>query len=327
MTSRCTDRTRDLVSSGSYDAERLWRPRLYSDLLQPFSFKQKKEAMSALTELIDHIASALMSSHAVPGSATLGKKKVQLALKKESELGEEPVSLPAGKVDLPTDDAFLPFSSSSDVGWKITGFNDNPYVWDKSAGDIKSSVLDVSLGDVNGNEIPVNGLSEAITIVLKNRPEMFQVGHLVNYKHYGNDTMAFRDFQALENATYGVTLTVRTAAFVREARMYGKLGGDPNDTDHDFSKILSWEDFEDGGNQTISAFIALPVGKVKDRNGQYTLGLLMEECLSEKCNYSVDIVRMGCRYWDSEDNAWKGDGCKVSPKTTREETVCLCDHT
>ncbi|CAH1241242.1 FBN2 [Branchiostoma lanceolatum] len=213
-----------------------YKEKLEEELLEKKEeqWKLKKEAMSALTELIDHIASALMSSHAVPGSATLGKKKVQLALKKESELGEEPVSLPAGKVDLPTDDAFLPFSSSSDVGWKITGFNDNPYVWDRTAGDIKSSVLDVTLGDVNGNEIPVNGLSKAITIVLKNRPEMLQVGHLVNYKHYGNDTMAFRDFQALENATYGVTLTVRTAAFIREVRMYGKLGGDPNDTDHDF---------------------------------------------------------------------------------------------
>ncbi|XP_078603334.1 polycystin-1-like protein 2 [Branchiostoma floridae x Branchiostoma japonicum] len=280
-------------------------------------------------EMIDHVASALLRSSAVPGSATLGQKTVQLALKKEAELGEEPLSLPAGKVDFPTDDALLPFTSSSNVGWKITGFNDNPYIWDRSAGDIKSSVVDVTLGDAKGKEIPVNGLSEAITIVLQNRPEMFQVGHLVNYKHYDNDTMAYRDFQAMENATYGVTLTVRTAGFIREARMYGKLGGDPTDIDHDFSKFLSWEDFditEYEGNQTSTAFIVLPVEKINNGRGQYTIGLIMDECLSQKCKYSVDIVRISCRYWESDDNAWKGDGCKVSSKTTREETICLCDH-
>ncbi|XP_035658005.1 uncharacterized protein LOC118403402 [Branchiostoma floridae] len=158
---------------------------------------------------------------------------------------------------------------------------------------------------------------------------MFRVGHLVNYKHYDNDTMAFRDFQALENATYGVTLTVRTAGFIREAKVYGKLGGDPNDTVHDFRTVLSWEDFDITGyegNETFTAFIVLPVGKVNNGSGQYTLGLLIEECLSQTCKYSADIVRIGCRYWDTEDNAWKGDGCKVSSKTSRKETICLCDH-
>ncbi|XP_078582019.1 uncharacterized protein LOC144865296 [Branchiostoma floridae x Branchiostoma japonicum] len=292
-------------------------------------WKLQKESMSALMEQIDHVASALLSSSVVPESATLGKKTVQLAIKKESELGEEPLSLPAGKVDFPTDDALLPFTSSSDVGWKVTGFNDNPYIWDRSAGDIKSSVVDVTLGDAEGKEIPVNGLSEAITIVLQNRPEMFRVGHLVNYKHYDNDTMAFRDFQALENATYGVTLTVRTAGFIEEAKVYGKLGGDPNDVDHDFSKFLSWEDFditEYEGNKNFTAFIVIPVGKVNNGRGHYTIGLLIDECLLRPCKYSTDIVRISCRYWDSEDNAWKGDGCKVSPKTNRKETVCLCDH-
>ncbi|XP_066301050.1 polycystin-1-like protein 2 [Branchiostoma lanceolatum] len=307
---------------------------------QEEQWKLKKESVSALMAQVGHIAKALMTSSAFPESPnTIGTKAVQLVVHKESksELGEEPVSLPAGKVDLPTDDALLPFTpSSSDVSWKITGFNDNLYVWDKSAGDIKSSIVDVTLEDAKGDEIPVNGLSEDITIVLKNRPEMFQVGHLVNYKHYGNDTMAFRDFQALGNATYGVTLTVRTAAFIGEVRMYGKLGGDPNDTDHDFRRLISWGDFDiteyedvtgyEGKLATFTAYIVLPVGKVNNGNGQYTLGLLIDECLSQKCKYSVDIVRVGCRYWDSEDNVWKGDGCKVSPKTTREETVCLCDH-
>ncbi|XP_078580864.1 uncharacterized protein LOC144864548 [Branchiostoma floridae x Branchiostoma japonicum] len=311
--------------------EKLEKERLEK---QGEQWKLKKESVSTLMGQVDNIANALMSSTEVPESpSTIGTKTMQLVLDKESKskLGEETLSLPAGKVDFPTDDALLPFtsSSSSDVGWKITGFNDNPYIWDRSAGDIKSSVVDVTLGDANGNEIPVNGLSEAITIVLQNRPEMFRVGHLVNYKHYDNDTMAFRDFQAMENATYGVTLTVRTAGFIREAKVYGKLGGDPNDTVHDFRTVLSWEDFDITGyegNETFTAFIVLPVEKVNNGSGQYTLGLLIEECLSQKCKYSADIVRIGCRYWDTEDNAWKGDGCKVSSKTSRKETVCLCDH-
>ncbi|XP_019614389.1 PREDICTED: uncharacterized protein LOC109462300 [Branchiostoma belcheri] len=300
------------------------------------NWKLQEEAMSALMEHVDQIANALSNSPGVPHKPTpILTPDMSLLIKKVSRSGsgEEPdsVSLPAGKVDFPKHKALLPFTASSDVNWKITGFNDNPYVWDRSAGDIKTSVVDVSLEDAEGNEIPVNGLSEAFTIVLQNSPEMFRVGHLVNYKHYDNSTMAFRDFQALENATYGVTLTVRTAGFIREAKMYGKLGGDPNDTDHDFRMLLLWEDFDItgyDGNLTFTAFILLPVGKVNNGSGQYTLGLLIDECLSQKCNYSADIVRISCRYWDSKDGsgAWKGDGCKVSSKTTREETVCLCDH-
>ncbi|XP_078583844.1 uncharacterized protein LOC144866356 [Branchiostoma floridae x Branchiostoma japonicum] len=319
---------------------------------QQEQWKLEKEVISQLMEEVNNVAQAVSNSLEVPGSTILGTRSMQLVLDWESgsERGDAPVSIPAGQVRFPAERALSPFASSPNVEWKITGFNDNPYVWDRSAEDIHSSVVDVTLEDSLGNEIPVNpdlltlghhrrtghqdsppfsGLTEAITIVLQNNPDMFRVSHLVNYKYYDNATMVLRDFKARENQTFGITLTVQTNTYISSARIYGKMGGDPNDTDHDFSKWLTSDDFDISGSvgsQTFTAFFLIFVGRVNNGSGQYTLGLQIDECLEHGCNYTTDMVSMGCRFWDSDDNAWKGDGCQVSPKTTREETVCLCDH-
>ncbi|XP_019620860.1 PREDICTED: polycystic kidney disease protein 1-like 2 [Branchiostoma belcheri] len=295
-------------------------------------WKLEKEVISKLVEEVNNVAQAVSATPDIPGSTTLGTRSMQLVLDTESgsEMGNAPVSIPAGQVRFPDVRALSPFAASRrNVEWKITGFTDNPYVWDRSAEDIQSSVVDVTLEDDLGNEIPVKDLSEEITIVLQNNPEIFRVGHLVNYKYYDNATMVLRQFTARENQTFGVTLTVRTTSYISSARIYGKMGGDPNDTDHDFSKLLTSDDFDISGtvgNQTFTAFFLIFVGKVNNGSGQYTLGLQIDECEEHGCSYTTDMVSMGCLFWDTDDDTWKGDGCKVSSKTTREQTVCLCDH-
>ncbi|XP_078664120.1 complement receptor type 1-like [Branchiostoma floridae x Branchiostoma belcheri] len=299
---------------------------------QQHLWKLEKEVISKLVEEVNNVAQAVSATPDIPGSTTLGTRSMQLVLDTESgsEMGNAPVSIPAGQVRFPDVRALSPFAASRrNVEWKITGFTDNPYVWDRSAEDIQSSVVDVTLEDDLGNEIPVKGLSEEITIVLQNNPEIFRVGHLVNYKYYDNATMVLRQFTARENQTFGVTLTVRTTSYISSARIYGKMGGDPNDTDHDFSKLLTSDDFDISGsvgNQTFTAFFLIFVGKVNNGSEQYTLGLQIDECEEHGCSYTTDMVSMGCLFWDTDDDTWKGDGCKVSSKTTREQTVCLCDH-
>lgn len=43
-------------------------------------------------------------------------------------------------------------------------------------------------------------------------------------------------------------------------------------------------------------------------------------------NYTGRIFSTSCRYYVPETNDWSTDGCSVSPETTYNSTVCLCNH-
>ncbi|CAH1272997.1 PKD1L3 [Branchiostoma lanceolatum] len=217
---------------------------------------------------------------------------------------------------------------------QVVGYARNPFVWDDSAKDVKSSVVDIELKQPGRGTLKVKvDLSEDITVVLKNDPDLFSTPRLVRYSPFPNDTMVFRTFRARRNQTYGVAVSL--VAPYPAAVMYGKLGDFPNETDYDFKKEFSWDDFVakpvppyDDVHTTYT--ILQPDPAVDNDTEDYTIGLQVDDCPPTGCPYTVDIVRLNCVFWDPgidvELGSWKGDGCRVSPASTLPQTVCLCDH-
>ncbi|XP_019617787.1 PREDICTED: polycystic kidney disease protein 1-like 2 [Branchiostoma belcheri] len=162
---------------------------------------------------------------------------------------------------------------------------------------------------------------------------MFPAPRLVKYSPFPNDTMVFRTFSARRNQSYGVLVSL--VAPYPGAVMYGKLGDFPNETDYDFKKEVTWDDFiaktvPPHGDVHMTYTVLQPDTAGDNGTEEYTIGLQVDGCPPEGCPYSVDITRLDCVFWDpgidAELGSWKRDGCRVSPASTLAHTVCLCDH-
>ncbi|XP_066292622.1 uncharacterized protein [Branchiostoma lanceolatum] len=296
----------------------------------------QRETTQALKKNLDSIADTLLDSKGSPGRVELGSKAVQMVLEKTSGggLGGAAVSAHAGGVTFPGPHALHEGGVAEDADMKVVGYARNPFVWDDSAKDVKSSVVDIELKQPGRGTLRVKDLPEDITVVLKNDPDLFATPRLVRYSPFPNDTMVFRTFRARRNQTYGVAVSL--VAPYPAAVMYGKLGDFPNETDYDFKKEFSWDDFvaktvppyDDDVHTTYT--ILQPDPAVDNGTEDYTIGLQVDDCPASGCPYTVDIVRLNCVFWDPgidvELGSWKGDGCRVSPASTLPRTVCMCDH-
>ncbi|XP_019624717.1 PREDICTED: polycystic kidney disease protein 1-like 2 [Branchiostoma belcheri] len=145
--------------------------------------------------------------------------------------------------------------------------------------------------------------------------------------------MVYRTFNARRNQTYGVTVSL--VAPYPAAVMYGKLGDFPNETDHEFRKEFTRDDFmartAPPHEDVHTAYTILQPDAAGDNGtGEYTVGLRVDGCPPSGCLYSVDVARLACVFWDpgmdAELGSWKGDGCRVSPASTLTHTLCLCNH-
>ncbi|XP_078682402.1 polycystin-1-like protein 2 [Branchiostoma floridae x Branchiostoma belcheri] len=295
----------------------------------------QREVTRELQRNLDSIADALLDSKGGTGRVELGSRAVQMVLEKTSggRLGGAAVSAHAGGVTFPGPHALTEGGVAEDAAMKVVGYDRNPYVWDESAKDIKSSVVDIELKQPGRGTLKVKDLSEDISVVLKNAPDMFPAPRLVKYSPFPNDTMVFRTFSARRNQTYGVLVSL--VAPYPCAVMYGKLGDFPNETDYDFKKEVTWDDFiaktvPPHGDVHMTYTVLQPDTAGGNGTEEYTIGLQVDGCPPEGCPYSVDITRLECVFWDpgidAELGSWKRDGCRVSPASTLAHTVCLCNH-
>ncbi|KAI8489552.1 hypothetical protein Bbelb_327190 [Branchiostoma belcheri] len=293
----------------------------------------QRDVTLRLKKDLDSIADALLNSKGSGGRVEMGSKSVQMVLEKTSglQLGEKPVSSHSGRVMFPSRHGI----AAEGLNMKVVGFDRNPFVWDDSARDIKSSVLDIELKQPGsgGGKIEVKDLPEEITVELKNTPDLGANNHLVDYKPFTNDTMVYRTFNARRNQTYGVTVSL--VAPYPAAVMYGKLGDFPNETDHEFRKEFTRDDFMQmtaPPNEDVHTAYTILQPDTTGDNGteEYTVGLRVDGCPPSGCLYSVDVARLACVFWDpgmdAELGSWKGDGCRVSPASTLTHTLCLCNH-
>ncbi|XP_078679511.1 polycystin-1-like protein 2 [Branchiostoma floridae x Branchiostoma belcheri] len=303
------------------------------DEKQERQWAYQRDVTQGLQKSLNSIADALLNSKDSTGRVELGSKTVQMVLEKATgeKLGGAAVSAHAGGVTFPGSRALSEGGVVEDADIKVVGYARNPFVWDHSAQDIKSSVLDIELKQPGRGNINVKDLPEDITVVLKNAPDMFPAPRLVKYSPFANDTMVYRTFSARRNQTYGVLLSL--VAPYPVAVMYGKLGDFPNETDHEFKEDFIRDDFivktVPPNDDVHTAFTVLQPDTTMD-NGteEYTIGVQVDDCPG--CSCSVDIVRLTCVFWDPGLDAgrgsWKGEGCRVSPTSTLAHTVCLCNH-
>ncbi|XP_078666070.1 uncharacterized protein LOC144908390 [Branchiostoma floridae x Branchiostoma belcheri] len=265
----------------------------------------QREVTRELQRNLDSIADALLDSKGGGERVELGSKAVQMVLEMTSggRLGGAAVSAHAGGVTFPGPHALNEGGVAKDADMKarVVGYDRNPYVWDESARDIKSSVVDIELRRPGGGTLKVKDLSEDITVVLKNAPDMFPAPRLVKYSPFPNDTMVFRTFSARRNQTYGVLVSL--VAPYPGAVMYGKLGDFPNETDYDFKKEFSWDDFiaktvPPHGDVHVTYTVLQPDTAVDNGTEEYTIGLRVDgkwhHGLSECCNYKEASFRYPC---------------------------------
>ena len=78
----------------------------------------------------------------------------------------------------------------------MLAFKDNPYTWDASSKNIKSSVIDFSLKAANGSAIEVSGLPDPVELFIPQKKENEETGNTTKPGYFakpsnGSDNMRY----------------------------------------------------------------------------------------------------------------------------------------
>ncbi|KAI8500904.1 hypothetical protein Bbelb_209990 [Branchiostoma belcheri] len=177
-----------------------------------------------------------------------------------------------------------------------------------------------------------NNLPEDIRITVQNNlPAPADATLLRPYSPDGHGPMAFRSFGISGRESYLVTVALKAPS--RNATLYGRVGMFPTETEHEFRKVFTADDDFDtvrttthGDDGIVYTTSTVVQPDFSHGEGQYMLGLRMEGCTPTPCRYEIKTFRLGCRFWNEQEQLWSGDGCKVSPDSSAKQTVCLCNH-
>ncbi|XP_062817920.1 polycystin-1-like protein 2 [Anolis carolinensis] len=77
--------------------------------------------------------------------------------------------------------------------------------------------------------------------------------------------------------------------------------------------------------ETASVWV-IPPESLRCGLGTYFISGEVTPVANASWNLSVGILSSGCYYWNSQDQAWKTDGCRVGPQSSLLRTQCLCNH-
>ncbi|XP_048586750.1 uncharacterized protein LOC5520842 isoform X2 [Nematostella vectensis] len=138
--------------------------------------KRGKKMAEKTLKLMDQIGGSLLSTKVVGEKPSVFKtKSLALVLDRQipSKMGEKKISEGSSKVALPS--AGTLFSKASKdmpaVDSQMMAFKDNPFTWDPSAKNVKSSVVEFTLKTPDGKELEINGLSEPIELYIPQKQE------------------------------------------------------------------------------------------------------------------------------------------------------------
>ncbi|XP_070540433.1 polycystin-1-like protein 2 [Ptychodera flava] len=197
----------------------------------------------------------------------------------------------------------------------------NLFSWGENSHTIGSDTMTLYFSDSDCNKIDVDGITTYISLSLSNPPiefldeatllpTIYEDMGLSRYSWSLEDVHAFIAFQMKINFS-----DISLNDSVRVYSVYMSYNNTP-----------TWNSFDFHANITVTEGVLkifIPDTEVEEA-GNYVFSLFLPTV--EMFNLTMSVTQHGCRYWDEDNEIWKGDGCVVSSESNRDTTVCLCDH-
>ncbi|XP_076818399.1 uncharacterized protein LOC143464499 isoform X1 [Clavelina lepadiformis] len=214
--------------------------------------------------------------------------------------------------------------------------DDNPYIWDGSADEVRSSVVSFSFKSVNGSK-PFQKTNNTFRIELPVQESLSTVpAEQFEFTPSGENKMSYHELIAEkeEDVTF---LTVKPAANVimnhTTIRIYFRFAPSlqvyPTIDNYTFV-----HDLPQASMTLINAYRLRLNHKELPYHGRYVFGILQIDAGGNITsgetftlhNYTIQNMVTSCRFWNETTVRWETTGCRVSDETSNELVVCLCNH-
>ncbi|XP_022082101.1 polycystic kidney disease protein 1-like 1 [Acanthaster planci] len=213
---------------------------------------------------------------------------------------------------------------------EMVTYRANPYLWGEGAHKVTSDVSSLTLHSCTGQELKVENLTAGKEIV-------FEVAHTCG--SLGDSLMcnltldkAFMNVHEFNVSEEGVSqafqIMVRLAPETRRTfpvKLIMRYGIRPTPIEYDRSWMYEKEDEDlvlflppNTFNATGKHYLAL----IDAEYGESSYG--QDEVSTRQ--YLMRLWWGECLYWNTQNDAWVGDGCEVMHSSTYELTRCKCNH-
>ncbi|XP_038044344.1 polycystic kidney disease protein 1-like 1 isoform X2 [Patiria miniata] len=209
-------------------------------------------------------------------------------------------------------------------------FKDNPYLWGEGAYKVTTDVSSLTLHSCTGQELKVENLTAGKEVVFEVAHTCDSLGDsLMCNLTIDKANMNVHEFVVLqENIGQTFQIMARLAPETRRTfpvKLIMRYGAQPTPTAYDSSWMYENEDEDlviflppNTFNATGTYYIALI-------NAEYGESSYGQDEVSQR-QYLIRLWWGECLYWNTENEAWVGDGCSVMHSSTYELTRCRCNH-
>ncbi|XP_046581985.1 LOW QUALITY PROTEIN: uncharacterized protein LOC124289408 [Haliotis rubra] len=306
--------------------------------------KSGSNALSTVADTVNNKAPEGDDKERTFNSNRLGLKVQKLSVKKnngtknstDSKPKTQTMSMDVGTFNMPLD--ALPVSSDCPgVNTMFLGDSDNPYSFSKEKSSVGKGVL--SLGySCGGSELSVKNTAEPIEMWMSRDEKAYSSSLFVLITKWNSDIPSINYHPLnLTDKNSSIQVVLRPGKANEAYDVFVMYDSHPNVTHYDFKDYVPKDDLSMFVNVTedeldeLKYTVTVPTS-MTSMNGTYWIGVKLKRgtvSISEDTTnntYSLMNLVSGCRYWDTEGEAWSSEGCTVGPLTTKYRTQCLCTH-
>ncbi|XP_078585401.1 polycystin-1-like protein 2 isoform X2 [Branchiostoma floridae x Branchiostoma japonicum] len=277
--------------------------------------------------------------------------KVMALSRSSARQGGRTLDIGGGSFSLPSLSEEDMKNVDKQVNVQVTSFQENIFTWDTSIHHTSSRLLELTLLDDELKTMHYQSKENYVTITLSRLTNHISAPHrdvIIATKRQNKDTHAFNltspgygfllsfDFKP-SNVICRIDLAFGDEPVVSKEEqiqdVVEELGFTLRPSTNDSKVLLVNGTQIVKGNQTVlvpelsetgSYHFALRFygyeSEYEFYNVEYGTGFPM------KIEYNMLVTTIGCRFRNETTEQWEGGGCKVSPKSSLTETVCLCNH-
>nr|XP_018672665.1 uncharacterized protein LOC100182818 [Ciona intestinalis] len=216
---------------------------------------------------------------------------------------------------------------------ELLTMKDNPFVWDGSADNVRSSVVSLTFKYSNGSKVDTNSSIFRFEIPIDEKLSSVSAP-VYSFSPSGDDQMSYHEMaiNKIEDVTFINIQPLNVSMHNVKLRIYflqtENLREFPNTTNFNFTRELP--NFVDdpnhpyrlrfNGSDTYLGRYAFGIHEIDD-NGNVTSPQNMTLQKYEIYNFVTS-----CRYWNETLQQWNTNGCDVSSESNSSIVVCYCNH-
>ncbi|XP_070568693.1 serine-rich adhesin for platelets-like isoform X2 [Ptychodera flava] len=272
-----------------------------------------------LASTIDQLSMAVLNK-TTPGNGSIFMNTASLALHLEKDTMDNVcnatimVAQDSGFEIPPVDNIFPNLAPGTILSRMIFRLGGNPHRLAHRRNSFTTDILTLWFKDQKGEELKVERTTKDIGVWLGNYPPSFN-GSSVTLEFLEDEqtTQYTVGIQAFRK-NFAILVTVEGSMSTFESTTACISSGRSNNVDH---SQFAAEGYFNG----TFANIFLPEDRIT-APGVYNVTFNLTSV--HDVDIKVTTTQHGCGYF--ADNTWENDGCKVSPKSNINSTLCLCNH-